>query len=102
MGRGGIYQCLEAALVHDKTYVDPVLKHAFEELEEKGSATLNSRERDVLSLIALGLSNREIAQRVFIAERTVRDYVSTILHKLDVANRAGAAAWAIRHGLAGG
>lgn len=102
VGRGGIYQCLQAVLADGNTYVDPVLKQTFAELDEKGSATLNSRERDVLSFVAQGLSNKEIAQQIYIAERTVRDYVSSILHKLDVANRAGAAAWAIRHGIVGG
>jgi DNA-binding NarL/FixJ family response regulator len=100
IGRGGLYQCLNASLCGGNLYVDPLLVHAFVELDERGVATLNSRERDVLGLVAQGLSNKEIAQKIFIAERTVRDYVSSILHKLNVANRAGAAAWAIRHGFA--
>lgn len=100
VGRGGLYQCLKASLCGSNPYIDPLLVHAFVELDERGVATLNSRERDVLSFVAQGLSNKEIAQQIFIAERTVRDYVSSILRKLDVANRAAAAAWAIRHGFA--
>lgn len=102
VGRGGIYHCLEAVLANGSTYIDPILQHTFSELDQRGSTTLNSRERDVLGFVAQGLSNKEIAQQIFIAERTVRDYVSSILHKLDVANRAGAAAWAIRHGVVSG
>jgi two-component system response regulator DevR len=102
VGRGGLYRCLESILVEGNSFVDPVLKQAFSDLEEKGVATLNPREHQILALVAQGLTNKEIAQQIFIAERTVRDYVSSVLSKLDVTNRAGAAAWAIRHGIAGG
>jgi DNA-binding NarL/FixJ family response regulator len=101
IGRGGLYKCLEAILVEGQEFIDPGLRQAFSELELTGAATLNNREREILAFVAQGLTNKNIAQRIFIAERTVRDYVSSILSKLAVANRAGAAAWAIRHGVAG-
>jgi DNA-binding NarL/FixJ family response regulator len=47
------------------------------------------------------MKNREIAAELFIAETTTRDYVSSILSKLQVSNRAAAAAWAIEHGFVG-
>lgn len=100
VGRGGLYCCLQSILVDGLSFVDPALKQVFVELEDKGAATLNPRERDILAFVAQGLTNKEIAQQIFIAERTVRDYVSSILSKLVVPNRAGAAAWAIRHGIA--
>jgi DNA-binding NarL/FixJ family response regulator len=53
----------------------------------------------VLSLIAEGKTNREIAQALYLSEGTVRNYVSGILSKLQVANRAEAAAYAITHHL---
>jgi len=102
VGRGGLYRCLESFLVKGQSYIDPSLKQAFSELEEKGAATLNPREREILAFVAQGLTNKEISRQIFIAERTVRDYVSSIFSKLSVTNRAGAAAWAIRHGIAGG
>lgn len=62
---------------------------------------LTERELDVLRLIAAGLSNTDIAERLFLTEGTVRNYVSAILAKLGVADRTQAAVIAIRHGLTG-
>jgi DNA-binding NarL/FixJ family response regulator len=61
-------------------------------------ATLSEREQAVLRLIARGHTNAEIAQRLHLAEGTVRNYVSTLLLKLNVADRTQAAIMAIRHG----
>ena len=61
---------------------------------------LTRRELEVLRLIATGRSNREIADDLFLSERTVARHVSNILGKLEVANRAGATAFAFEHGLA--
>jgi predicted ATPase/DNA-binding NarL/FixJ family response regulator len=61
---------------------------------------LSPREREVLQLLARGDSNRTIAAQLFISERTVENHVRSILARLNVANRAGAAAWAVRHDLA--
>nr|BAL53996.1 two-component system LuxR family transcriptional regulator [uncultured Chloroflexota bacterium] len=52
---------------------------------------LSEREREILSLLAQGLSNRQIAARLHLAEGTVKNYVSTILQKLEVADRTQAA-----------
>lgn len=60
---------------------------------------LSEREADVLSLIARGLSNSEIAGRLHLSEGTVRNHVSAIFAKLDVTDRTNAAIIAIRHGL---
>jgi len=64
-------------------------------------AGLTRREVEVLRLIAAGRSNRAIAQALFISPNTVLHHVSSIFAKLGVANRAEAAAYAIRRGLAG-
>jgi NarL family two-component system response regulator LiaR len=61
---------------------------------------LTEREVDVLRLVAQGLSNQEIGDQLFIAERTVRTHVSNILGKLHLANRTQAALYALREGLA--
>lgn len=61
---------------------------------------LTPRERQVLALVALGATNREIAGELFMAEKTASVHVSRILTKLDVRSRTEAAAVAHRHGLA--
>ena len=57
---------------------------------------LTPQERKVLELIAHGQSNRQIAEQLFLAEATVKNYVSSILNKLQVARRAEAAAYIAR------
>lgn len=59
-------------------------------------ANLTEREREVLSLIGEGLSNSEIAQRLFLAEKTVKNYVTSVLAKLGMQRRTQAAAWIAR------
>jgi DNA-binding NarL/FixJ family response regulator len=69
-------------------------------LEEAGAfSELTEQERRVLAHIADGASNREIGQRMGLAEKTVRNYVSSILAKLALESRAQAAAYAIRNRL---
>lgn len=63
--------------------------------------TLTDREREVLSLIAEGRSNREIARALVLSEKTVKTHVSNILMKLDLSDRTQAALWAVRHGIGG-
>jgi two-component system, NarL family, response regulator LiaR len=62
--------------------------------------TLSQREREVLRLVAKGLSNTEIAGQLFLSEGTVRNYVSGLFAKLGVSDRTQAAVIALRHGLA--
>jgi DNA-binding NarL/FixJ family response regulator len=61
---------------------------------------LTDREREVLALVAKGLSNQQIADTLVISERTARTHVSNILSKLGVASRTQAALLAIREGIA--
>lgn len=62
---------------------------------------LSEREVEVLRLVAQGLSNQAIADRLVVGERTVRTHVSSVLRKLHLANRTQAALYALREGLAG-
>jgi NarL family two-component system response regulator LiaR len=61
---------------------------------------LTEREVEVIRLVAQGLSNQEIGERLFVARRTVRTHVSNILGKLHLANRTQAALYALREGIA--
>ncbi|MFN7208886.1 MAG: response regulator [Aggregatilineales bacterium] len=73
------------------------LRHTEKNKEAALFAELTSQEMRVLALIADGLTNREIASRLFLGEGTVRNYVSNLLSKLNLSNRAEAAAFAVQH-----
>ncbi|SOC37338.1 EAL domain-containing protein [Ureibacillus acetophenoni] len=62
-----------------------VLQNAISEL--KGTYSLSSRELDVLTLIVEGLTNKEISERLFISEHTVKNHITNILHKFDATDR---------------
>ncbi len=87
--------------------LDPaVTQRVFQEVrkavrEEEASAfsSLSQQEKMVLKLVSEGKTNRDIAQDLFLGEGTVRNYVSNILSKLNVSNRAEAAAYAVEHNL---
>lgn len=65
--------------------------------EDASFATLTEQELRVLALLTEGKTNKEIAGEIFLSERTVRNYVSSILDKLALSSRAEAAAYAVRH-----
>lgn len=67
--------------------------------EARPEEPLSERELGVLRLVAMGLSNNEIAERLAISERTVGAHISRILDKLNLANRTQAALYALREGL---
>jgi len=89
------------------THVDPVVAgKLFSRLaqtarppETQVGSELSERERDVLRLLARGLTNAEIADRLALTRGTVRNYVSSILTKLGVEDRTQAALIAVRYGL---
>jgi len=86
------------------SFLDPVIaRKLIKELNRPPelpptSDPLSEREVEVISLIAAGLSNQEIADRLVISERTVRNHVSNILSKLHLANRTQAALYAVQMG----
>lgn len=67
---------------------------------QTGLAELTPREREVLSLIATGASNREIAEILCITEKTVKNHVTSILSRLNLRDRTQAALVAFKRGIA--
>ncbi|GAA1953295.1 response regulator transcription factor [Amycolatopsis minnesotensis] len=85
-----------------RSLLDPVttarVLEKFRKPPEDDFGALTERERAVLELIGDGLSNREIAERLFLAEKTVKNYVTSVLAKLGMQRRTQAAAWVARRG----
>jgi non-specific serine/threonine protein kinase len=81
-------EALGYALTQDRT-VDEAPAH---------SGPLSRREREVVVMVASGMTNKEIAQRLFIAERTAEGHVERIRNKLGVRSRTEVATWAVEHG----
>jgi len=67
---------------------------------EDDIATLTEREREVITLVALGLRNKQIAERLFISDITVRHHLTSVFSKLGVSDRFELMIFAYRHGLA--
>jgi DNA-binding NarL/FixJ family response regulator len=66
-------------------------------LKDEKLASLSPQEERILTLVSQGKTNSEIGQELFLAEKTVKNYVSSILSKLDVGRRSEAAAYLARH-----
>src|SRR2546423_11061382 len=63
------------------------------------ASPLSRRESEVAKLVADGMSNRRIGERLYLSERTVEGHVERIRNKLGVRSRTGVATWAVEHGL---
>ena len=103
IGSGELIRALEM-VGRGESLLDPaVTQKVFQRLrqaerESRGTAfaAFSERELQVLSLVAEGKTNKEIAEQIFLSEKTVRNYVSSILAKLNLSNRAEATAFAIK------
>jgi len=87
---------------HGESLLDPEMtarlfrKIRGEAEEDPLLARLSPQERKILDLIAAGMTNREIAEELYLAEKTVKNYVSNLLGKLEMKRRSEAAAYAAR------
>lgn len=92
-------------IVQGETYIQPSLIPALNSKmiekseDEERIDTLTRRESEVLKLLAVGMYNKEVAERLDISERTVKNHVSNIFKKLAVTDRTQAAVFAIRNNL---
>jgi DNA-binding NarL/FixJ family response regulator len=91
------------ALLREPVRVEPAERAASESSTAPDglAEALTPREIDVVRLVAEGLSNKQVARRLFVSEATVKTHLNHVLGKLDVEGRPGLVAWAWRHGLAG-
>jgi DNA-binding NarL/FixJ family response regulator len=90
------------AAARDEVFLDAaVARRLAQEIRgpRSGLAALTAREREILVLVAAGMSNKEIAAELVISERTARTHVSNVLGKLDLTSRTQAALVAVREGL---
>jgi DNA-binding NarL/FixJ family response regulator len=81
--------------------IDPKAARVLMDARESSSATdrMSARELEVLSLVGLGLPNKEIARRLDITERTVKGHLTSIFREIGVSDRTQAALWAQRNGV---
>ncbi len=104
IGSGELVRALET-IGRGESLLDPSLmqkvfarvREASRKAEDEAFATLSDQELKILSLVAKGKTNKEIADTIFLSEKTVRNYVSSILSKLHLSTRAEAAAYAVQH-----
>lgn len=75
------------------------MRKATEAQHAAAFADLTPQELAVLALVAEGMTNRQIAVKLYLGEGTVRNYVSSVLTKIGVSNRAEAAAYAVKHNI---
>ena len=75
------------------------VREASRRAEDEAFATLSDQELRILSLVSDGRTNKEIANEIFLSEKTVRNYVSSILSKLHLKTRSKAAAYAVKHNI---
>jgi DNA-binding NarL/FixJ family response regulator len=93
--------------IQGKSYIDPSIgpkvlsQISLDKVKEHPPSTFNlsDRELEILNLIAQGLTNADISQKLYLTEGTVRNYTSEIFKKLSVSDRTQAAVTAIRFGL---
>jgi DNA-binding NarL/FixJ family response regulator len=89
------------AAARDQVYLDPQVTMVLaRSLRNPTTPVLSARERQIIQLVALGYTNQQIADDLFISERTARSHVSHIISKLGLSSRIQAALWAIREGIA--
>lgn len=105
MEKEELLHALNVILVRNEVYIDPkigeILLYNYldllKDLVERPVGILTLREWEVLELLSQGLSNSEIGSRLYIADKTVKNHVSSILNKLNVKDRTGAVVMAIKN-----
>lgn len=106
IGSDDLIKSLEA-IGRGEALIDPALtqkvfkrvREASRQASDQAFSSLSDQELRILGLISKGQTNKEIAGEIFLSEKTVRNYVSSILSKLNLKTRSEAAAYAVRHNI---
>jgi DNA-binding NarL/FixJ family response regulator len=100
-GSGDVIEGVRRVAAGEAVVPPPLMARVFDELARPASdaRSLTDRELEILSLVARGLGNKDIATRLVISENTVKTHVRHILEKSNLSNRAEAAAYAVQIGL---
>lgn len=80
-------------------YIKPLIQVAMESEKKKANIGLTEREYEVLSLLGNGMSNKEIARKLFLSEKTVKNHLNSIFKKIDVNDRTNAALYAVKNNI---
>ena len=99
VSRAGLLQAIRQVASGDSLIDSNTAKQAMERLTQLPGSELTEREREVLALVARGYTNKQIADSLFVTEKTARNHVSHILDKLGLSRRSEAAAFAVEHRL---
>ena len=106
VGSDDLIRAIEAAARGEASLDTALTKRVFDQVrdsmraqESSAFSELTEQELNILALVSEGMTNRAIAEKLFLAEGTVRNHVSSILSKLHVSNRAEAAVFAVKHNL---
>lgn len=95
-------EAIDTALSGKGLYLHPSVAQRFllrSRSDQRYGNTLSARELEVLERVAVGATNDDIAQALFVSEKTVKSHLSNIFRKLEVSNRTEAAAKALREGI---
>jgi|SRR5690554_6173654 len=99
--REELLRAVRAAARGESVLSPSVASRVLDQMRQPEHETLSAREIEILHLVANGATNREIAERLFISETTVKTHLSHVFQKLDVPDRAAAVGEAYRRGLLG-
>ena len=87
------------SVVGGEEYIKPLIKSVMNVTAKSNNMGLSDRETEVLELLGTGLTNKEIAKKLFLSEKTVKNHLNSIFKKIEVSDRTNAALYAIKNGI---
>ncbi len=87
------------SVIGKEEYIKPLIEIAVNTSDDVKNPGLTEREKEVLSLLSQGLSNKDIAKKLFLSEKTVKNHLNSIFKKIEVTDRTNAALYAVRNSI---